>query len=162
MTTAETRPETKASSLDAIFHPRSVAIAGVSMQQPGFAGVGLGFLLSLMELGFPAVYPVNPKYQEIEGLRCYASVLDIEGPVDHVISSVPARIVPQLVEDCIAKGVRSVHFFTAGFRETGDDEMADLETQVVGGLTGAGIRVFGPNCMGLRSEERRVGEEVRT
>jgi len=156
MTTAETRPETKASSLDAIFHPRSVAIAGVSMQQPGFAGVGLGFLLSLMELGFPAVYPVNPKYQEIEGLKCYASVLDIEGPVDHVISSVPVRIVPQLVEDCIAKGVRSVHFFTAGFRETGDDEMADLEMQVVARLKGAGIRVFGPNCMGLYVPESKL------
>ena len=156
MTTAETKPGTATASLDAIFHPRSVAIAGVSMQQPGFAGVGLGFLLSLMELGFPAVYPVNPKYQEIEGLRCYASVLDIEGPVDHVISSVPARIVPQLVEDCIAKGVRSVHFFTAGFRETGDDEMADLETQVVGRLTGAGIRVFGPNCMGLYVPESKL------
>jgi len=155
MTTAETRPKT-ATSLDSIFHPRSVAIAGVSTQQPGFAGVGLGFLLSLMELGFPAVYPVNPKYQEIEGLKCYASVLDIDGPVDHVISSIPARIVPQLVEDCIAKGVRSVHFFTAGFRETGDDEMADLETQVVGRLTGAGIRVFGPNCMGLYVPESKL------
>ena len=156
MTTAETKPGTATASLDAIFHPRSVAIAGVSMQQPGFAGVGLGFLLSLMELGFPAVYPVNPKYQEIEGLKCYASVLDIELPVDHVISSVPARIVPQLVESCIAKGVRSVHFFTAGFRETGDDEMADLETQVVGRLTGAGIRVFGPNCMGLYVPESKL------
>ena len=156
MTTAETKPGTATAALDAIFHPRSVAIAGVSMQQPGFAGVGLGFLLSLMELGFPAVYAVNPKYQEIEGLKCYASVLDIELPVDHVISSVPARIVPRLVEDCIAKGVRSVHFFTAGFRETGDDEMADLETQVVGRLTGAGIRVFGPNCMGLYVPESKL------
>src|SRR6266542_394333 len=155
MTTAETRPG-PAATLDVIFHPRSVAIAGVSTQQPGFAGVGLGFLLSLMELGFPAVYPVNPKYPEIEGLKCYASVLDIEGPVDHVISSVPARIVPQLVEDCITKDVRSVHFFTAGFRETGDDEMADLETQVVGRLTGAGIRVFGPNCMGLYVPESKL------
>jgi acyl-CoA synthetase (NDP forming) len=155
MTTAESRPKTGA-SLDDIFHPRSVAIAGVSTQQPGFAGVGVGFLLSLMELGFPAVYPVNPKYQEIEGLRCYRSVLDIDGPVDHVISSVPARIVPQLVEDCIAKGVRSVHFFTAGFRETGDDEMADLEAQVVGRLTGADIRVFGPNCMGLYVPESKL------
>src|SRR2546426_8470023 len=149
MTTAETKPGPATASLDAIFHPRSVAIAGVSTQQPGFAGVGMGFLLSLMELRFPAVYPVNPKYQEIEGLRCYASVLDIDGPVDHVISSVPARIVPQLAEDCIAKGVRSIHFFTAGFRETGEAEMVDLEAQVVSRATTAGIRVLGPNCMGL-------------
>ena len=137
MTTAETTHEKMAASLDEIFHPRSVAVAGVSTQQPGFAGVGTGFLLSLMELGFPAIYPVNPKYPEFEGLKCYASVLDIEGPVDHVISSVPARIVPKLVEDCIQKGVRSVHFFTAGFRETGDAEMADLEKQVIIQLIGA-------------------------
>src|SRR3989442_8431181 len=90
--------EGSALSLDYIFHPRSVAVAGVSMQQMGFAGVGMGFLLSLMELGVQTVYPVNPKYDEIEGLKCYASVLDIEGPVDHVISSVPAHIVPKLVD----------------------------------------------------------------
>src|SRR5687768_3798642 len=103
MTTAETKPST-AASLDEIFHPRSVAVAGVSTQQPGFAGVGTGFLLSLMEMGFDALYPVNPKYPEFEGLKCYPSVLDVEGPVDHVISSVPAHVVPKLVEDCIAKG----------------------------------------------------------
>jgi acyl-CoA synthetase (NDP forming) len=154
MTTAESKPTIV--SLDDIFHPRSVAIAGVSTQQPGFAGVGVGFLLSLMELGFPAIYPVNPRYPEIEGLKCYASVLDVDGPVDHVISSVPAHVVPRLVEDCIQKGVRSVHFFTAGFRETGDAEMADLEKQVVGRLTGAGIRVFGPNCMGLYVPESKL------
>jgi acyl-CoA synthetase (NDP forming) len=154
MTTTESRPA--AATLDEIFHPRSVAVAGVSSQQPGFAGVGTGFLLSLMELGFPNLYPVNPKYPEFEGLKCYASVLDIEGPVDHVISSVPAHVVPRLVEDCIQKGVRSVHFFTAGFRETGDAELADLEKQVVGRLTGGGIRVFGPNCMGLYVPESKL------
>jgi acyl-CoA synthetase (NDP forming) len=154
MTTAEQNPA--AATLDNIFHPRSVAIAGVSTQQPGFAGVGMGFLLSLMELGFSAIYPVNPKYTEIEGLKCYAGILDIEGPVDHVISSVPAHIVPKLVEDCVQKGVRSVHFFTAGFRETGDAEMADLEREVVGRLTGARIRVFGPNCMGLYVPESKL------
>jgi acyl-CoA synthetase (NDP forming) len=154
MTTTEPKPA--AASLDDIFHPRSVAIAGVSKEQPGFAGVGMGFLLSLMELGFPAVYPVNPKYPEIEGLKCYSSILDIDGPVDHVISSVPAHIVPRLVEDCVQKRVRSVHFFTAGFRETGDSEMAHLEKEVVGRLTGAGIRVFGPNCMGLYVPESKL------
>lgn len=136
-------------ALDYIFHPRSVVVAGVSMQQTGFAGVGIGFLLSLLELGVQKLYPVNPKYEEIEGLKCYASVLDIEGPVDHVISSVPAHIVPKLVDDCIAKGVKTIHFFTAGFRETGEEEMAVLEAQVVARATQAGIRVLGPNCMGL-------------
>jgi acyl-CoA synthetase (NDP forming) len=62
---------------------------------------------------------------------------------------VPAAVVPQLVDDCVAKGVRSIHFFTAGFSETGDADRADLERQVLGKLKAAGIRVIGPNCMGL-------------
>ena len=135
--------------LDFLFRPRSVAVAGVSPPQVGFGGVGAGFVIALKDLGFPAIYPVNPKHQEIEGLKCYPSRLDIEGPVDHVISSVPARIAPSLVDDCIAKGVRSLHFFTAGFSETGEEELAELEAQVVGRAVDAGIRVIGPNCMGL-------------
>ena len=151
MTTRRTEAaaEGGALSLDFLFHPRSVAVVGVSPQQPGFAGVGANFVIALKEMGCPVIYPVNPKHQEIEGLRCYPSLLEIEGPVDHVISSVPARVVPQLVEDCIAKGVRSIHFFTAGFSETGEEEMAELEAQVVARAKEAGIRVLGPNCMGL-------------
>ncbi len=152
MTTSTSRPaEGGALALDYIFHPRSVAIAGVSPPSPsgGFAGVGLGFLQAMADSGFQPLYPVNPRYQEVEGYKCYASLLDIAGPVDHVISSVPASIVPSLVEDCIAKGVKTVHFFTAGFRETGAAEMTELEAQVVARATGAGIRVIGPNCMGL-------------
>src|SRR3990172_8559906 len=115
MTTSASRPaEGGALALDYIFHPRSVAIAGVPPPNPagGFAGVGLGFLQAMKDSGFQPLYPVNPRYQEVEGYRCYASVLDIEGPVDHVISSVPAHVVPKLIDDCIAKGVKTVHFFT--------------------------------------------------
>ncbi|MHC4480882.1 MAG: CoA-binding protein, partial [Planctomycetota bacterium] len=91
----------------------------------------------------------NPKHQEIEGLKCYPSLFDIEGPVDHGISSVPARIVRSLVDDCIAKGVKSIHFFTAGFSETGEEELAELEAQIVQRAVEGGIRVIGPNCMGF-------------
>ncbi len=136
-------------ALDYLFHPRSVAVAGVSPPQVGFGGVGAGFVMALQDMEFPAIYPVNPKHQEIEGLKCYPSLFDIEGPVDHVISSVPARIVPSLVDDCIAKGVKSIHFFTAGFSETGEEEKAELEAQVVQRAVEAGIRVIGPNCMGF-------------
>jgi len=84
---------------------------------------GGGFLESIRGMGFAGgLYPVNPKATEIQGLPCYPSLRDIPGPVDHVISSVPAPVVPQLAEDAIAKGVRSIHFFTAGFSETGDEE----------------------------------------
>ncbi len=151
---AEARgPDSDPLALDFLFRPRSVAVVGVSpperLERGTFAGVSLAFLTALVEMGFPELYPVNPKYGEILGRRCYASVLDIPGPVDHVISCVPAHAVLGLVEDCIAKGVRSIHFFTAGFGETGEEERAELERRVVARAREAGIRVLGPNCMGL-------------
>lgn len=145
--------------LDALFHPRSVAIAGISSvtRQSGGPGGGFGFLESIREMGFDGpLYPVNPKAQEIAGLPCYPTLRDIPGPVDYLISSVPAPAVPQLVEDAIVKGVRLIHFFTAGFSETGDDERSQLEQQVMTRLREAGIRVLGPNCMGLYSPTGRV------
>jgi acyl-CoA synthetase (NDP forming) len=138
-----------ATGLEAMFHPRAVAVVGASPWQFGAGGAGAGYLRSLQEMGCRYVYPVNPKHEEIEGLRCYASLADIEGPVDHVISALPARAVPGIVNDCIAKGVRTLHLFTAGFRETGDETMAGAEADVVAAATSAGIRVLGPNCMGL-------------
>lgn len=111
-----------------------------------------GFYKSLLDSGYPEIgglYPVNPKVDEIDGAPCYPSLLETPDPVDHVISQVPAAVVPQLVDQCIEKGVRSIHFFTAGFSETGDAKMADVEREVISKLRAAGIRAIGPNCMGL-------------
>ncbi len=142
-----------AAALDSLFHPRSVAIAGVSSASSAGAGPGMGgggFLESIRGMGFTGpVYPVNPKITEYQGLRCYASLRDINGPIDYVISSVPAPAVPALVDDAIAMGVRAIHFFTAGFSETGDPERTELENQTMERLRAAGIHVIGPNCMGL-------------
>jgi len=138
--------------LEEIFHPRSVAIAGVSSASASGSGPGSGggFLEAIRGMGFAGpIYPVNPKATEIQGLPCYPTLRDIPGPVDYVISSVPAPVVPQLVEDAIAKGVRAIHFFTAGFSETGDEERTDLERRVMDRLRAAGVHVIGPNCMGL-------------
>jgi acyl-CoA synthetase (NDP forming) len=135
--------------LEAIFHPRGVAVIGASPWSFGAGGAGAMYLHALKEMGCSAIYPVNPKHEEIEGFRCYSSLGDIEGPVDQVISALPAKAVPGIVDDCIAKGVRTLHLFTAGFRETGDEAMAESEAQIVAEATGAGIRVLGPNCMGL-------------
>lgn len=138
--------------LDYIFHPRSIAVVGVSPPEIGFGGVGTGFVIGLQDMsaeGGPTIYPVNPKHEEIAGLKCYSGLLDIEGPIDHVISIVPARIALSLVDDCIVKGVKCIQFFTAGFSETGEEALAELEAQVVQRAVEAGIRVLGPNCMGL-------------
>ncbi|HET9477029.1 MAG TPA: CoA-binding protein, partial [Dehalococcoidia bacterium] len=70
--------------LDSIFRPRSVAVVGASPWQFGASGAGAAFIRALKELGFPLIYPVNPKHEEIEGLRCYPDLLSIDGPVDHV------------------------------------------------------------------------------
>lgn len=151
---AETTPSYLGSEhpLDAIFHPRSVALVGVPSSESN--GASRGFFTSLLEQEFPEkhdgrIYPINPKVDEIQGYRAYASLLDTPDPVDHVISLIPARAVPTLVEQAIEKRVRSIHFFTAGFSETGNPEMAELERTMVERLTAAGIRVLGPNCMGL-------------
>ncbi len=112
-------------TLDEVFQPRSVALVGVSaenwMSYAAFA------LMSLKEAGFPAIYPVNPKYSEVSGLPCFPSVSAIPGPVDHVIVCVAASRVLELLDDCARKGVLSVHFFTAGFRESGERQGIELE-----------------------------------
>ena len=95
--------------LEKIFHPQSVAIVGVPSGS-GQATMASGFLNSLLELKFQEIhslYPVNPKMDEVEGLKCYKNLLEIDGEVDHVISMVPAHVVPQLVEDCVTKKVRN-------------------------------------------------------
>ncbi len=133
--------------LEYIFHPRHLAVAGAS--QTG-GGMGGGFLPSIIEMGFKGpIYPINPRYEEVNGLKCYPNLRDVPTDVDYVISSVPAAIVPQLVEDCAAKNVKVMHFFTAGFSETGDEGRAELEHEIIARTKALGIRVIGPNCMGL-------------
>jgi acyl-CoA synthetase (NDP forming) len=138
-------PQGSFAALDYMFHPRSVAVVGASTHDgPG------SFIGAIKEMGFKGdLYPVNPKAEEIAGLKCYPRLTDIPGHVDHVISSVPLRFVEQLVEDCGVKQVKVIHFFTAGFSETGDADAAALEARVLARTKEMGIRVIGPNCMGL-------------
>jgi acyl-CoA synthetase (NDP forming) len=136
--------------LEFLFHPRSVAIAGVPSAGRSAGMGGDNFLSSIRAMGFDGpLYPVNPRATEIQGLPCYPTLRAIPGPVDYVISSVPAAAVPLLAEDAVAKGVRAIHFFTAGFSETGLEERTALEHQTMARLRAAGIRVIGPNCMGI-------------
>jgi len=151
MTATESAP-----ALEYIFHPRSIAIAGVSAKEGGGFGGG-GFVSSLQEIGYRGpIFLIHPTAVAIRGLKCYRSLLDIPDDVDYVISSVNARFVPQLLEDCITKGVRVLHLFTAGFTETGDAERAKMEQAVVARARQAGIRLIGPNCMGLYVPESRL------
>jgi len=138
------------SNLDAIFNPRSIAIVGVSTKAVSGELGGNAYLEAMIACGFKGeLYPVNPKGGEVRGLKVYPSVRDIPGPVDYVISAIPARGALQLTRDCAAKGVKAMHFFTSGFSELGQPEGIKLEKDVLAIAREHGIRVVGPNCMGV-------------
>ena len=133
--------------IEEILHPRSIAVVGAT-QPKGWGGGG--FVESLIEFKFKGpVYPVNPKYPEIQGLKAYPSLKEIPGDVDYVISSVPATAVPEMLKDAARKHARIVHLFTARFSETGRPEGAELEKKVTALAKELGIRLLGPNCMGI-------------
>jgi acyl-CoA synthetase (NDP forming) len=134
-----------ANPLEELIHPHSIAVVGASD-----SGRGGGFVAPLLEQEYKGkIYPVNPKYSEIMVLKTYASVKDIPGVVDYVISSVPASQVLSMLDDCSQKGVRVVHLFTARFSETGRKEAAELEQKILRQAKEYGIRLIGPNCLGL-------------
>ncbi len=138
-------------ALDVAFHPRSVAIAGVSPDRRRWGG--RTFLEGIRQLDrLKRVYAVNPKGGELEdGSPIYTNLAAIPDDVDYLISAVPASAILGLIDDAIAKKVKVIHLFTAGFSETGEEERADLESVVFDKLRDAGIRAIGPNCMGVHS-----------
>jgi acetyltransferase len=133
--------------LDGIFRPRSIAVVGASANPdtPGY-----DYVSSLQHAGFSgAIYPVNPKADEILGLPVYRSVADVPGDVDFVISCIPSAHIIGLVEDCAAKGVRALQLFTGRFSETGKADAIELEDRLRERARELGVRIIGPNCMGL-------------
>jgi len=154
-TTQDTSLSQEGRGLEYIFHPRSIALVGITSDPNNF--MGQGFLKGLLEFGYSGqIYPINPKASEIQGLKAYPSVRDVPGPVDHVISLIPASLTPQLIEDCGAKGVRVVHLFTAGFGEPGEEEGKRLEAELLAIARRVGVRLIGPNCMGIHYYKSRI------
>ncbi len=139
-------------ALATAFAPNSLAIAGVSPRTTGWGG-GQMFLRGIRKLNrVPNVYCLNPRGGELpDGTPLYRSLAEVPGPVESLISAVPASAILGLIDDAIAKGVKVIHLFTAGFGETGSSERADLEAEVLRRLGAAGIRLIGPNCMGIHS-----------
>ncbi|MFC1925789.1 acetate--CoA ligase family protein [Chloroflexota bacterium] len=147
--------------IDSIFYPRSIAVVGAS-SNPGSPGTR-NFLLPLLHFGYQGrIYPVNPKQGEIAGLKTYASVRDIPGPVDYVMCAVAASLTPQIMQDCVAAGVKVVAFYTAGFSDTGEEEGIRLERELVEIARRGGIRILGPNCLGIHSPMARVIFEMES
>jgi acetate---CoA ligase (ADP-forming) len=140
-------------SLEKFFNPASVAIVGAS-QTPG--KVGYEILKNMIKAGYPGkLFPVNNKVKEMEGLPCYPDLQSIGQVPELVVIVVPAPAVPPVMEQCAKIGVKTVVVITAGFKEVGPEGKA-LEQQVVQIARQNGIRVIGPNCLGVISPIDKV------
>ena len=144
---AETRRRrATAASLRPMLEPRAVAVIGASRDP---ASIGRRILDALVAAGFSGpVYPVNPAADEVAGLRAYRSVRDVPAGVDLAVVAVPRDHVLAVVDDCAAAGVKSLVVITAGYAEAGDEGRA-RQQELVERVRGYGMRMVGPNCMGL-------------
>jgi len=133
-------------SLDNFFNPQSVAIVGASRQK---SKVGYEILKNMIDAGYEGkIFPINPKTQTIEGLECYPDLESVGQIPDLVIIIVPAKIVSSIMKQCAKVGVKSVIIITAGFKEVGK-EGKGLEDRIIQIAKQAGIRIIGPNCLGI-------------
>ncbi len=132
--------------LESFFYPDSIAVIGASQNALKPNGIPL-YLLSMF--GYKGdVYPVNPKYDRVGGLKCYPTILDIENPVDLAIIGVAAAQAMDVIKECAEKKVKSVIVFTSGFAESGEEgRLEQLEMKKI--AEESGMRILGPNCLGV-------------
>jgi len=131
-----------------LLNPRAIALVGASRNPDHFSYPLLEIVLRRGYKG--AVYPVNPKADEILGLTCYPSVRDIPGEVDTAMIMTAKKFAAQAIEDCIARGVRGVVIMTAGFAEQGEEGRRQ-QAELVARAREAGVRIIGPNTLGFFS-----------
>ncbi len=137
--------------LDGLYQPKNVAVIGAS-STPG--KIGYTVVENLIQGGFEGkIYPVNPKADEILGLKVYATVADLPAGVDAAVITVPAKFVPQAVEDCGKHGVKGLIVITSGFSETGQHE---LEHEIVEIARRYNTRILGPNIVGYLSNTEKL------
>ncbi|MBN1382371.1 MAG: CoA-binding protein [Deltaproteobacteria bacterium] len=141
--------------LHPLFYPKNIAVVGASPKyDPQMMSQGNNYIKGSIEQNFPGkIFPVHPKAESILGFKAYARVRDIPDPVDLVIFTVPAEAAMEVMEDCVQKKVKFVHLYTAGFAESGRAEYIELEKKLVRMAQENGVRIVGPNCMGIYSPE---------
>jgi acyl-CoA synthetase (NDP forming) len=142
-------------AFDRVFAPRSIAVLGASSKgKPG--GVNM-FIDGLKEMRYKGrIYPINDHAGEIGGYKCYPSLAVVPEVPDLVIVGVNASRAEQALEECIAKGARNIHMFTAGFSETGEEEGAELAERLREIAARGRLNIIGPNCMGIYSPRART------
>jgi len=138
-------------NLDSLFYPKSVAVIGASAK---FGGGKIPYYHILKTGGYEGdLYPVNPKYDEIDGVKFYQSINDLPEGIDLAIVTAPFKESLEIMKSAARKKIKFIHFFTAGFSETGNK---DLEDGLLNVAKKNGIRIVGPNCIGIYCFESRV------
>ena len=139
--------------LDSFFAPASIALIGASRDLEKIPGR----LLSMLRKNeYPGkIYPINPNYPDIGGLKCYASIADVGAPIDLAIVIIPARAVLGALQQCAAVGVKNAVIISSGFAEEGGDSAA-MQDEIVAIAKRSGMRISGPNAEGFLSEVQKV------
>lgn len=137
--------------LDSLFKPDSIAVIGAS-NTPG--KIGHSVVKNLIESKFQGkIYPINPKEDEIQGIKAYPTVADVPGSIDTAVVTVPAKFVLGVTEECGKKGIQSLIIITSGFSEVGNRE---LEQQIVDMANSYHMRILGPNIVGVLSNSNKM------
>jgi acetate---CoA ligase (ADP-forming) len=141
------------SALGNFLKPKSIAVIGASRDP---SSIGGELLHNILEAGFNGpVYPVNDKADVVQSVIAYRSVMDCPGPVDVAIIAVPARVVSAVAKECVQKGVKGIVVVSSGFSEIGK-EGAELQDELVEICRESGMRLIGPNCMGIANTDPDV------
>jgi acyl-CoA synthetase (NDP forming) len=134
-------------ALDVMTHAESVAVVGATHPDvSGFAGM-FGCMRNFGYRG--RLYPINPKLDDIDGVKAYPNLASLPETVDLVIVSIPAPLVAGVLKECITTGNKNIHIFSSGFKETGEEEGLRLQQEIETIARQGGLRVIGPNCMGF-------------
>lgn len=145
--------------LDSIFKPKTVAVIGATEKE---GSVGRTILWNLMSTQFGGtIYPVNPKRPNVLGIKAYPDILSVPDEVELAVIVTPATSIPSIMEDCVKKGVKGAIVISAGFKETGAEGL-ELERQTIAAARKGGIRVIGPNCLGVMSPTTGINATFAT
>ena len=137
--------------LNSLFYPKHIAFIGASESSR------LGSMMYLPafrdSIWSETFYPINPKYDKILGWKCYPSVLNVPYPIDIAYISLKIKFIPNVLKECVEKGIKWVIIFTSGFSETGDPDGKQLELELLKIIKDSNTRIIGPNCLGPLNAE---------
>ena len=136
--------------MEKFMEPKSVALIGVSRSGRSLEGMSLDILDNLLKYGYQGrIYPINPHTAEIMGIKAYRNVIEISENIDFAVINLPRDLVPQIVKECIGKGIEAIIIVTQGFADADDGEGKRLQRELDELIKGSKVRILGPNTFGI-------------